>query len=493
MWYDLVVIGGGINGCGCAADAAMRGLSVLLCEQADLASQTSSKSSQLIHGGLRYLEQYEFNLVRHALNEQQILLNIAPHLIHPLPFVLPYQVGLRPAWLLRCGLFLYDHLSRSNTLPHSKTLHKAKHPDYFAPLRSSIDKGFLLHDAQTHDARLTITVALQAQAHGATILPRTKFIQAIPRDKYWHIRLQSQSGAIQEVKAKAIINAAGSGIAPIAQDCHVPLRTAMTYVKGSHIVVPAFYVGNHAYILQAPDQRIIFVIPLQGQTLIGTTDVLITDPQITPNISHEEIDYLKQIVQQYFHHPITTILTTWSGIRALPAEPDSNPTDLSRDFSFEWHADPLPFITILSGKLTTYRCLAVQVLDQLQSIFPSMPTSTTERTPLPGGDWQGLSFYEYQRYAENHYSWLDNPILQHYLSTYGTRTDVLLADCEKTADLGQQFGPILRQKEIDFLIQTEWAMTAEDILWRRTRLGITIDDQDRIALENYLSQYSFTP
>lgn len=487
MLYDIVVIGGGINGCGCAADAAMRGLSVLLCEQDDLAAHTSSQSSKLIHGGLRYLEQYQFRLVHQALEEQRILMHIAPHLIHPLAFVLPYRPGLRPAWLLRCGLFLYDHLSLSNPLPHCKTLSRPNNPHYFSPLATEMNKGFLFYDAQTHDARLTIHAALQAQAHGATILPHTRFTHAqAQEDGTWQITLQPKQGQAQHVFAKVIINAAGPWVTQVATACQHPLQHNITYVKGSHIVVPAFYAGQHAYLLQAPDQRIVFVIPYQGQTLIGTTDVLVADPNQPPCITPEEIQYFKQIIHTYFQHTITDITATWSGIRALPAQSNTSPTQLSRDFSFEIQHQPLPIISIISGKLTTYRRLATQVLDSLRSIFPDLPPTTTDVTPMPGGAWLNQAYSDYIRYAQKYHTWLDREILHHYLNTYGTRTELLLQDCKQLTDLGQAFGPILRQKEVDFLRQTEWAQTAEDILWRRTQLGLTMSNQDRVALEAYL-------
>jgi glycerol-3-phosphate dehydrogenase len=488
MSYDLVVIGGGINGCGCAADAAMRGLSVLLCEQDDLAAQTSSKSSKLIHGGLRYLEQYEFRLVRHALEEQQILMHIAPHLIHPLAFVLPYRSGLRPAWLLRCGLFIYNHLSRHNTLPHSKTLFRKKEPNYFKALQSDVQKGFLFYDAQTHDARLTITVALQAKAHGATILPRTRFVNAVAQDRHWHITLQSQDGSLQHIMAKAIINAGGPWASQIADHCQNPVDTTISYVKGSHIVVPAFYSGEHAYLLQAPDQRVIFVIPYYGQLLIGTTDFLVSDPQMKPDISTEEIEYLKKIIHSYFQHTITTITATWAGIRALPTQSHHDPAQLSRDCQFEVHHHPLPIVSILNGKLTTYRYLSEQIVDQLSSIFPNLPASKTSITPLPGADWQNAHFSDYEQHAHKKYAWLETPILTHYLQTYGSRTELLLEQCTQPSDLGLAFGPILRQKEVDFLRQHEWAQTAEDILWRRTQLGLNMEPQALVSLEAYLSQ-----
>lgn len=486
MLYDIVVIGGGINGCGCAADAAMRGLSVLLCEQSDLAAHTSSQSSKLIHGGLRYLEQYQFKLVRQALEEQHILMNIAPHLIRPLAFVLPYRRGLRPAWLLRCGLFLYDHLSRKNTLPNSKTLTRQKHADYFPSLQTDTQKGFLFYDAQVHDARLTISVALQAQAHGATILPHSRFLAAKAEQDHWRISLKNQEGKIQDIQAKAIINAAGPWAHQIAQACQQQLRASITYVQGSHIVAPAFYSGNHAYLLQTPEQRVVFVMPFHGHTLIGTTEIVVPNPNTQPKISQEEIHYFKDIIHTYFQHTITDIITAWSGIRALPTQANVSPSQLSRDYYFELQSQPLPIITILSGKLTTYRRLSAEVINRLSSVFPNLPRTSTDKTPLPGADWP-TGYDDYILNAQHRYGWLEPQLLNHYLHTYGTRTDLLLKDCKTDRDLGMVFGTILRQKEVDFLRESEWAQTAEDVLWRRTQLGLTISDEDRMALEAYLS------
>ncbi len=486
MLYDLVVIGGGINGCGCAADAALRGLSVLLCEQDDLAAQTSSKSSKLIHGGIRYLEQYQFNLVRHALKEQRILMNIAPDLIHPLPFVMPYVAGLRPAWLLRCGLFLYDHLSHSRLLPHSKSISRRNDADYFTELQTNISKGFLFYDAQTSDTRLTIAVALLAKTQGATILTQSKFLQATPENQQWKISLQPKDGPIIQIKAKALINAAGPWSTEVAGACQQPSHHQVSYVKGSHIVVPKFYDGDHAYLLQAPNKRIIFIIPYHAHLLVGTTDVLISKPSPNPSISPEETQYLTDIVRQYFQHSINTILDSWAGIRVLPAHPNQNPSELSRDFCFEYHAQPAPMVSILSGKLTTYRVLAEKVIDSFIQVFPNMGPCVTQVTPLPGSQWQKGSFSDYLRFAKTQYHWLDPAILNHYLGNYGSRTEILLENCNQESDLGLKFGPILRQREIDFLRQTEWAHSAEDILSRRTQLGLDISSHDQQNLEKYL-------
>ncbi len=487
MLYDIVVIGGGINGCGCAADAALRGLSVLLCEEDDLASKTSSKSSKLIHGGLRYLEHYDFNLVKKSLDEQAVLMTIAPHLVHPLPFVLPYRKTLRPSWVLRAGLFLYDRLSRINPLPNSKKIIKKTHPQYFNPT-PDIDTGFLFYDCHTDDARLTISVALQAKEHGASILTHTKFVTAQAQNDHWIVTLQPKKGKPFQVSAKAIVNAAGPWAHDIAQRLNLPVKQRMTYVKGSHIVVPALYTGQHAYLLQAPDQRIVFVIPYLGYSLVGTTDVLLNQNSDPLDIDPAEITYLKNIIQSYFHQSPSTIVATWSGVRALCASSDKKASQLTRDYVVELSKNPLPIASILGGKLTTYRHVAAETIDGLQkNSFPQWPASCTKTAILPGGLWENSrSLTEYKLYASRQYAWLDLSILEHYLTHYGTRTEIILQDCTKPSDLGQAFGPILHQKEVDYLQQEEWASSAEDILWRRTKLGLSINDNDRTALEVYL-------
>ena len=483
MLYDVVVIGGGINGCGCAADAALRGLSVLLCEQGDLAQHTSSQSSKLIHGGLRYLEQAEFRLVHKALQEQRILLKVASHLVHPLAFVLPYRPQLRPAWLIRLGLFLYDHLSLNHPLPHSETLVREQQSQYFLPLDPEINKAFLFYDAQTEDARLTLEAALQAQKHGATILTRTTFVQAKAQNGFWQICLQTAEGQQLQIQAKALINAAGPWAKKIASECHYPLRQKVSYVKGSHMIVPAFYAGKHAYLLQASDKRVIFVIPYHGQLLIGTTDQLLTDVDSDLKITAEEIQYFKEIIYAYFKHKITDITTSWAGMRSLPTHPQRQPAEFSRDYHFECHSQPLPFITIVNGKLTTFRHLSAQIIDKLSCIFPDLPSTKTHLTPLPGCFWTQGSYADYLLYATKRYAWLGPELLQHYLQTYGTRTDDLLLHCKQLSDLGCAFGSLLHQKEIDFLKQTEWAKTAEDVLWRRTKLGLGMTAKERKAVE----------
>jgi glycerol-3-phosphate dehydrogenase len=493
--FDVAIIGGGINGCGCAADAALRGLSVLLVEQGDIASKTSSKSSKLIHGGLRYLEHYDFGLVKKALNERQKLLKLAPHLVHPLAFVLPYKKNLRPAWLLRIGLFLYDHLSFVNRLPRSKFIRRAKYPDYFQPLFPSLDKGFLYYDCATDDARLTMANALQAKEHGATIMPQTTLTQANIIDGQWVLTLQNKENITFQLKAKTIINTAGPWVNNVSHLLNTPLYESLSFVKGSHIVTEKLYEGDQAYILQHDDQRIVFVIPYHGYSLIGTTDILFSGDLTTITIDDQEINYLFSVVHHYFNKELCekNIITTWSGVRCLLSEANTKPSALSRDYVYHLTQLPAPAITVYGGKITTYRQLAVQVVDRLKACFPQLPASSTSCTPLPGATYKTMDFAAYKSHAEKKYHWLDKATRERYLETYGTRMEQFLAQCNHTNELGQCFGPTLYQVEVDYLIREEWALGAEDILWRRTQLGLIISELERGGLENYISSLSPAP
>jgi glycerol-3-phosphate dehydrogenase len=485
---DLVIIGGGINGCGCAADAAMRGLSVLLCEKNDLAAHTSSSSSKLIHGGLRYLEQFNFSLVRQSLNERQKLLKLAPHLVHHLPFVLPQNKSSRQSWLLRLGLFLYDHLSLKNRLPNYTALTRRNDPTYFKPLKQAFTHGLMYYDCATDDARLTITNALLAKQHGANILPQTEVIAGEIKDDLWHLTIQTRHKAPQHIQAKAIINATGPWVESVNQLLHIPNQYRLALVKGSHIVLPALYEGNHAYVLQHTDKRIVFTIPYLGRTLVGTTDVAFSGDPNSLHISPEEVDYLLTLIGLYFNQKPTAddILTSWSGVRALVADDKKLPQTLSRDSIYHFSEAPAPCVTIYSGKITTYRILAEKVINQFSQHFPHLKSSLTDSTPLPGALLGSQSFETYAKNAPSVYAWLDKAILNHYLQTYGTRTDLILQNCHHSDDLGHHFSDVLYQREVDYLLQEEWASSAEDVLWRRTKLGLEMDASACKALERYI-------
>jgi len=486
--FDVVIIGGGINGCGCAADAALRGLSVLLCEKDDIASKTSSSSTKLIHGGLRYLEYYDFSLVKKALDERQKLLELAPHLVHALPIVLPQQKAMRPLWMLRAGLFLYDNLSRKNKLPKAKLIHRRQQPQYFNPLTCELNDGFLFYDGATDDARLTLANAKQARDHGARILTRTSLVQAEAVDNQWLLTLQPAHAEPFQVQAKTIINAAGPWVEPVNNLLHIPMNHTMSLVKGSHIVVHKLYEGNHAYLLQHTDNRIVFVIPYHGYTMIGTTDVAFTGVLEDISISPAEINYLFELVNTYFSKQLVKgdIINSWSGVRPLIAETGKALTKISRDYAYHFTSTPAPAITIYGGKVTTYRRLALRAIDELNVIFPKLPDSKTAITPLPGAVREGRSFKEYQQYAREKYHWLDPELLERYLQNYGTDAEQFLAACMEMSDLGIYFTHSLYQVEVDYLMDEEWAISCDDVLWRRSKLGLSMDMVSQSTLANYL-------
>lgn len=489
--YDVAIIGGGINGCGCAADAALRGLSVFLCEKDDIASKTSSQSTKLIHGGLRYLEHYQFGMVKKALCERQILLQQAPHLVHPLAMVLPYNERMRPAWILRAGLWIYDHLSFNNRLPKAKLIHRAPDSEWFNPLSHLFKKGFLFYDAVTDDARLTIANALQAKEHGADIYTRTRLIKACHANKIWTLTLQSSSNDVHTIQAKSVVNAAGPWLESVAHLLHHTPEYPRALIKGSHIVLPKLYDGPHAYILQHGDKRIVFVIPFHEHTMVGTTDVFFSKDLDNISIDSEEIDYLLSLVNHYFltslkpHH----IIHHWSGVRPLMAEEGKSAASLSRDYVLTYSNASAPIVTIYSGKITTYRQLAQQAINALEDVFIKLAQSTTKITCLPGAMFKNMDYAQYQAFANSQYAWLEQDTLQRLLTTYGTRCEHFLQDCNTTSDLGYYFGNTLYQAEVDYLMNEEWAITAEDILWRRTKLGLTSNKALALALESYMSEH----
>ncbi len=493
--FDVAVIGGGINGCGSAADAALRGLSVVLIEKDDLASKTSSSSTKLIHGGLRYLENYEFGLVKKALDERQTLLNLAPHLVHPQLFILPYQKHMRPAWFLRLGLFFYDYLSRKNHLPKCKTVHNNHKNSYFTPLLEKFKRGFSFYDAATDDARLTICNALQAKNHGASIRPHSTLIKTQVVNNQWQLTVQPKEGEAYILYAKTLINAAGPWVQSIAQMTHINDKHKMTLVKGSHIIVAKIYEGNHAYFLQHDDKRVIFVIPYHGFSMIGTTDVPFSGSPDNVQISKDEVVYLTNTVNQYFKLKLSSddVIYSWSGVRPLLASEGKEVKSLSRDYHYEFSSSPAPIVTIYGGKITTYRQLAEETINQLRTVFPHMPQSKTKKTPLPGATNSTMSFDEYVAYAKEKYDWLDDAILNRYLSSYGTNTEVLLSHCTSMTSMGKKFSPYLYQAEVDYLILHEWAKDSDDILKRRTKLGMSMDASAQKELEHYLATITVDP
>ncbi|MCQ8186456.1 glycerol-3-phosphate dehydrogenase [Parvularcula maris] len=480
--YDLVVVGGGINGAGIARDAAGRGLSVYLCERDDLASHTSSWSSKLIHGGLRYLEHKEFRLVRESLIEREVLLQAAPHLIRPLRFVLPYHKGLRPAWMLRTGLFLYDHLGGRKLLPPTKTLNLSNSP-YGAPLKDSFTKGFEYSDCFADDARLVAVNAMDARAKGADIHTRTRMTAGRRAEGVWQLTMQPESGAPYEVRARAVVNAAGPWVTDLF-DGLAPLkpRKKIRLVKGSHIVVTPRFADDRAYILQSADNRIIFAIPyLNGATLIGTTDVAYQGDPAEVAISDDETDYLLALANEYFAAPCTRddILSTYSGVR--PLYDDLSREDVStvtRDYAFDIDdADGgAPLLSVYGGKLTTYRKLAEHALAELSSFLPHAGAPWTSSASLPGGEVRFEDFPAFRDEMSARYAFMKAPNLDRLISAYGTMLPDILRDASSLEGLGEHLGCGLYEAELDHLRRSEFVTRADDVLFRRTKLGLQDTD-----------------
>jgi len=496
--YDIVIIGGGIHGCGIARDAAGRGLSVLLAEKADLASGTSSASTKLIHGGLRYLEHYAFRLVRDALAERDVLLSVAPHIIRPLRFVLPYHRGLRSAWLIRLGLLLYDRLGgRSSVLPPSKAIDLTSTPAG-KPLQASFSRGFEYSDCWVDDARLVVLNAVDAAARGADIRVRTEVVSAERSSGCWRVELRDTvSGQGETVEAQALVNATGAWIAETsARRIEARPVANVRLVKGSHIVVPRLFEHDSAYIFQNADRRIVFAIPYEGDfTLIGTTDVDCTGDIGAVAISGEEIEYLCGAVNAYLAATIAPSDVVWSyaGVRSLHDDGRASAQDTSRDFALELDAsrgEP-PLLSIVGGKITTYRRVAEEALHRLQALLPSaVGPPWTAGAALPGGDFP---YGERDRLARALAAAMPplGPSLgaataERLARTYGTAAHRILAGATRAEDLGHHFGAGLYEREVRHLIANEWARTAEDILWRRTKLGLRLTDAERQRLETWL-------
>lgn len=499
--YDLCVIGGGINGTGIAADAAGRDLKVYLCEQHDLANHTSSASSKLIHGGLRYLEYYEFRLVREALSEREVLLKVAPHLVQPLSLVIPHDSSQRPACLIRLGLFLYDtlgiRLGQKSLLPGSRGVDFTTEPLLGKPLKETFKKGFLYADCTVDDARLVLLNALAAHQQGATIATRTQLLEAKRQGDLWISTLQSSvTGETFSIQSRALVNATGPWLNHVIHD-RLKLQTKHTVelVKGSHIVVPRFYEGDHAYLLQNTDKRVIFVIPYhQDFTMIGTTDLLYEGDPAEVTISPEEIDYLCQIVTTYFRRAITPqdVVNTWSGVRPLQAEEKANPSAVTRDYFLEVEDEQgaAPILSVFGGKITTYRRLAEHALQKLKPYFPGLKPDWTAHAPLPGGDFPHHHLAEFEIKLKQTYPWLPAHLATRYAKAYGTLCHRFLNKKQTLAELGQAFSDDLYEAEVRYLIEQEWAITVEDLLWRRTKLGLRFSAAQKNALENWLSHHA---
>ncbi len=490
--YDIVIVGGGINGTGIARDAAGRGLKVLLIEQSDLASATSSASSKLIHGGLRYLEHYEFRLVREALREREILLSIAPHLVRPLRFQLPHAPHLRPAWMIRAGLFLYDSLAKRKTLPGSQCVNL----DKSTPLKPTFTRAFEYSDCWVDDARLVITNAIGAREHGADIFPRTRCESAERVKDGWLVTL-NREGEHKQVLSKTLINATGPWVSSfIKERLHDQPEYGIRMVQGSHIIVPAIHSSDKAYILQNSDKRIVFVIPWESQwSMIGTTDMEYTGNPASVTPQEEEVSYLLDVVNSHFTKQLTPedIIHSFSGVRPLCNDESSDPAAITRDYTLTVsnRSEHFPLLNIYGGKLTTYRRLAESALNKLSPWFPNMGLPWTNKRPLPGGAIK--SRQSLVKEFTTRLPWLSQNIAERYASSYGNLAYRFLSSCSRVEDMGEEFGNGLFAAEVDYLIRAEWAATPKDILWRRTKLGINFSEEDLQRLENYIQNHHAEP
>jgi glycerol-3-phosphate dehydrogenase len=487
--YDLAIIGGGINGAGIARDAAGRGLRVLLLEQNDLASGTSSASSKLIHGGLRYLEHGAFRLVREALAEREVMLKIAPHVVRPMRFVLPAYPGPRSALLLRLGLFLYDHLGSRKILPPTKTLDLTHHVTAL-PLKRRYRYGFEYSDCWVDDSRLVILNAIDAAERGAVIRTHTRCLRA-EREDVWRLILDDR-GRRDAATARVLVNAAGPWVGAVAETViRQPGPGRVRLVKGSHIVVKQRFAHDRGYILQTEDRRVVFALPYgDGFTLIGTTDLDFTGDPATVTPSAAEIAYLCRSVNVYFHEAITPgdVISAFAGVRSLYDDGAGRPEDITRDYHLELdeHPHQAPLLTIYGGKITTYRRLAEAALALLAHCFKAAPAWTAQ-APLPGGDfpYDGVDFLVAQTLRK--WPFLGEARAHRLVRAYGTRADRILGTATGPEDLGQHFGAGLTEAEVRYLMRAEWAQTEDDVLSRRTKVGLQVSVQQRQALAQFMA------
>ncbi|GGF34358.1 glycerol-3-phosphate dehydrogenase [Aliidongia dinghuensis] len=488
---DVLVIGGGINGAGIARDAAGRGLKVLLVEQGDLASATSSASTKLIHGGLRYLEYGEFRLVREALIERERLLSLAPHIIWPLRFVLPHPPGLRPAWMIRLGLFLYDHLGGRQRLPGSHAVDLTRDPRG-AGLDPSIKRGYVYSDCWVEDARLVVLNARDAAERGAEIRTRTRFVSAERQGDHWVATIEDLAdGSRRRVEAPILVNAAGPWVGDVLrQRLGNPNGKAPRLVKGSHIIVPRLFEGEQAYILQNPDKRIVFAIPYEGRfTLVGTTDVPYKADPAAVAIDRDETAYLAETVSRYFKTKVTPADVVWSysGVRPLYDDAASNASAVTRDYVLDVEGakgEPV-LLSIFGGKITTFRRLAEHALQKLEPFLPRPTQPWTATAPLPGGDLPGDDFDAFLKQLQQTKPWLPAPLARRLARAYGSRVDRILAGATDLAGLGHDFGGGLTEAEVVYLRDQEWARSADDVLWRRSKLGLHVPPGTREALDRF--------
>ncbi len=517
--YDLFVIGGGINGCGIARDAAGRGLTVVLAEMNDLASATSSASTKLFHGGLRYLEYFEFRLVREALVEREVLLRAMPHISWPMRFVLPYHRdmrfesdtptsklltlfmpwmrGRRPAWLIRLGLFLYDTLAGRDVLPGTRTLSLRQAPEG-APLQPKFTKAYEYSDCWIEDSRLVALNARDAQARGAEILVRTKVVSASRVDDLWEIVLEDEtSGETRTLSARMLVNAGGPWVGDIIQQTvRINSTEGVRLVRGSHIVTRKLYDHDKCYFFQGTDGRIIFAIPYETDfTLIGTTDAEHDDPSNRPVCTPEEQDYLINFANQYFRQTISSddVVWTYSGVRPLYDDGASSATAATRDYTLKVDANGgAPILNCFGGKITTYRRLAESALDQIAPFFDGLAGPWTAGVALPGGNFAVDGFDDLVNRLQADYPFLTPFHARRLARAYGTEAWDVLADASSLDDLGEDFGASLSAREVSWLITREFARSAEDVVWRRTKLGLRLTKEQINVLDGWIDAHRDT-
>jgi D-erythritol 1-phosphate dehydrogenase len=490
---DLFVIGGGINGAGMARDAAGRGLKVVLCEKDDLAEGTSSRSGKLVHGGLRYLEYYEFRLVREALIEREVLLKAAPHIIWPMRFVLPHSPEDRPAWLVRLGLFLYDHLGGRKKLPGTRTLDLARDPEG-APILDTYTKGFEYSDCWVDDARLVVLNAVDAAEKGCEVLTRTAAVTARREEGAWSITTKnSVTGETRQFRARCIANCAGPWVSDIiGRVAGSNSSRNVRLVKGSHIIVPKWWTGPHAYLVQNHDKRVIFINPYEGdKALIGTTDIAYEGRAEEVSADEREIEYLLSAVNRYFKEKLRRqdVLHSFSGVRPLFDDGKGNPSAVTRDYVFDLdETGGAPLLNVFGGKITTFRELAERGMQKLTHVFPAMGGNWTETAPLPGGDMPNADYETFANSLRDLYPWMPRPLLQHYGRLYGTRTRQIAGTADSLAALGRHFGGQLYEAEVRYLVQSEWARTPKDVLLRRTKHYLHLSEAEQAAFTAWFDE-----
>jgi glycerol-3-phosphate dehydrogenase len=496
--YDLLIVGGGVNGAGIARDATGRGLSVLLVEQDDLASYTSSSSTKLIHGGLRYLEYYEFRLVREALIERERLLGMAPHIMWPLRFVLPQALSPRPAWMVRLGLFLYDHLGGRKELPGTEAIDLNRSPRGagLKPLKARHKgKAFVYSDGWVEDSRLVVLNAMDAAAHGARIETRTRMVDARSENGEWRATLETKTGETRQVRAKMLVNAAGPWVDKVlGRIGRAKNDRGVRLVKGSHMVLPRLYEGDHAFMLQNPDRRIVFAIPYEGEfTLVGTTDEPWNAEPGKAEISEGEIAYLCETVNRYFERQVAPSDIVWSyaGIRPLYDDHAASASAVTRDYVLDFDqadGERAPLLSIFGGKITTYRKLAEHAMQHVAEVFPQAATPWTAGATLPGGDLPGKDFARFVADLVARWPGMPEKLLRRLARAYGTRAEAILGTARTPDDLGEDFGAGLHAAEVDYLVTAEWARSGEDILYRRSKLGLHAGSEAQGRIDAYLAR-----